>query len=520
MSKSPPPTLECNLFSKFLSLVLPPLLSLMLLAGTISCGGGSTTPAGQGGGGGGGGNSANCSPSVPFSASPVSQAGVGKIVPSTFMDLHLGSSSLPWPTVPFGGLRLWDTATGWAQINSAQGVYDFSSNLDGFLQVAQTHNVDVLYNLARTPTWASSNPTDSTCSYDTTTQGGPGQCDAPNDLNVDGTGTDQHWIDWVTAVATHSVQSPYAHIKYYEIWNEWNASLFWTGTAAQLVRMEQDARCVVEGPPAGLTCNPNSTFDGGPGVGTAIDPSAQIVSPSPVGTASTLTAVQDNLNTYFGTVVGGYHGGQFADVIGFHGYVSTGKSGFCPIPEDVISVIDNMNTAITSASETGKPWFDTEDSWSKASDEDFLDQDREAAFLARYELLQFSMGVARGYWYRWDSTTDYEGALWTAASGPIEAAGAWDEVSNWMLGATFSTACTVKGTVWTCGLTRSGGYQALAVWDAGQDCLNGVCSTSTFTVPASGYTLYRDLTGTETSISDGSVLLGAKPILLETSTLP
>ena len=263
--------------------------------------------------------------------------------------------------------------------------------------------------------------------------------------------------------------------------------------------MEQDARCVIEGPPTGLNCNPNSTFPSG----TAIDPSAKIVTPSPVGTASTLSAVQDNLTTYFTTQVNGYFGGQFADVIGFHGYESTGKSGICPIPEDVITVIDDMNSAITTAGESGKPWFDTEDGWSKAADEDFLDQDREAAFLARYYLLQWSMGVNRSYWYRWDSTDAYVGALWSASGGPIEAVTAWNEISKWMVGATLSTPCTLSGTIWTCGFTR-GSYQALAVWDSAQDCVNGACSTSTYTIPASvTYTMYRDLTGAENTSAEG-----------------
>lgn len=506
MSKSRFAASNRSAFLKFLHLVL-----LLTLAGTISCGGGSNPPP-RGGGGGGGGD---CAQPAPVGTSPKAQGGLAATlnpIPSSFMDLHMGSSSLPWPTVPFGGLRLWDTATGWTQINTAQGVYDWT-NLDGFVSAAQAHpGVDLLYNLARTPTWASNNPTDSSCGYDTSTQGGPGQCDPPSDVDSQGGGTDAAWISWVSAVASRYK----GQIKYYEIWNEWNASLFWVGTPAQLVRMEQDARCVVEGPPSGLNCNPNSSFPSG----TAIDPSARIVTPSPVGSASQLNAVQTNLSTYFGTQVNGYSGGQFADIIGFHGYVSTGKSDTCPIAEDVISVIDDMNTAITSApGETGKPWFDTEDGWSKAADENFLDQDRQAAFLARYEILQRSMGVERGYWYRWDSTQDYTGALWTASSGTIEAANAWEEISKWMVGATLGTACSVQGTVWTCGFTRSG-YQALAVWDASQDCLKGTCATTAFTVPAGGYIEYRDLTDTVTTISGGTVPIGAKPILLETTQLP
>ena len=240
MSKSPPPVSSSHRFFNFLRSILP----LLVLAGTIACGGGSSTPNSVGGGGGGGGGSggggtgANCSQPAPFpvTTSPVAQGGLAvglNPIPATYMDLHMGSSNLPWPTVPFGGLRLWDTATGWAQINTAQGVYDWT-NLDGFVSAAQAHGVDLLYNLARTPAWISSNPSDSTCAYDTSAEGGPGQCDPPSDLNADGSGTDAAWIDWVTAVATRNVTK--GQIKYYEIWNEWNASLFWAGSKANSTR--------------------------------------------------------------------------------------------------------------------------------------------------------------------------------------------------------------------------------------------------------------------------------------------
>ena len=117
MSKNALPTSKHDLFLKFLSLIVP----VLALAGAISCGGGSSNRPGGGGGGGGGG--ADCKLPLPVNSSPSAQGGVGKQVPSTFMDLHVGSSNLvSTVTVPYGGLRLWDTATGWAQINTASGV--------------------------------------------------------------------------------------------------------------------------------------------------------------------------------------------------------------------------------------------------------------------------------------------------------------------------------------------------------------------------------------------------------------
>jgi hypothetical protein len=527
MSTKPSPftTLTCRPTLVYL------VLTLVTLAATLACGGGvSHSEITTGGGGGGGGTSgaacatavtASVAPSI--STSPTVANGVGSVTPSTFMDLHVGSSNLiSGVTIPFGSLRLWDTSTGWAQINTGAptsgnplGVFDFS-NLDGFVS-ATPSGADLLYNLGRTPTWASSNPNDSSCSYDSSTQGGAGQCDPPADLNSDGSGTDQDWINWVTAVAQRNAGQYGDKIKYFEIWNEWNISLFWTGSAAQLVRMEQDASCVIEGTKHGSCSANGSVFPSG----IALDTLAQVVSPSPVGAATDLNQVSKDLTTYFGTTVGGIAGGTFADAIGFHGYVSTPSSSDpCPVAEDVNTVVGDLNGVVAGSSEGGKPWFDTEDSWGKAPDEGFEDADRQAAFLARDFLLQRSMGVARVYWYRWDATQTYGGALWTSSSGITEAGSADGEVNAWIDGATLNSACTVNGTVWQCGFTRSGGYQALAVWDASQDCFNGTCGTTNFTVPGS-YTKYLDLAGNETSAASGSTIqIGAKPILLENQTLP
>jgi hypothetical protein len=243
-----------------------------------------------------------------------------------------------------------------------------------------------------------------------------------------------------------------------------------------------------------------------------------------VGSHNVLNSVQTNLTTYFGAKVGGISGGTFADVIGFHGYVGTKSSSYpCPNPEEVNTVVNGLNTAVSSnpLQAAGKPWFNTEGGWSKAGDEGFTDPDQQSAFLARYFLLQRSLGVDRVYWYRWDATQSVSYALWDAPNGPVSEAGNADgEVNAWLVGATVSSACTANQSVWSCGLTRPGGYKALAVWDAAQTCTKGVCTTSNFTVP-SGYTEYLDLTGKSTSVSSGAtVAIGAKPILLENGSLP
>jgi len=103
-----------------------------------------------------------------------------------------------WPTLQIGAVRLWNTGTTWPALNPSEGTYNWV-RLDKWLSAARQHRVtQIMLTLAMTPQWASSNPGDPICSY------GPGQCDPPNDLNPDGSGTDQHWKDFVRKRLTNT----------------------------------------------------------------------------------------------------------------------------------------------------------------------------------------------------------------------------------------------------------------------------------------------------------------------------
>lgn len=460
--------------------VAAPILtvSMLLLAG---CGGGSShaniTTVG-GGGGGGGGQTAGA-----------------------FFGMHVNFSQTPWPNEPVAGLRMWDDASSWALVSTGPGSYDWTP-IDFWLQQAQTHGADVLYDLARTPVWAQCAPSDTTCgSGDTTvtcaysqlsSEGGPGQCFPPSDLHVDGTGPNQIWINWVTDVATHSVNSTTAHIKYYEIWNEPNTVSQWQGTAQQLVRMAQDAQCIIKG----KNCNSLSTYSK-----TGIDPSAVVLTPAFTGTTQSdvTTAMQGYLQA---------GGGQYADAIAFHGYLGPNP------PEQFANVYSAFSGMLSTQSQQTKQVFNTEASW--GVNNPILDPDKQAAWLSRYILLQASLGVTRFYWYSWDVSGVN---LWSSSGGTTPAGVAFGQMNKWLTGATVSSACSAQGTLWTCGFTRSGGYQALAVWDTSQTCGGGSCTTASYSVPAQ-YTQYLDIAGNTNPISAGNVAVGLKPILLESGNIP
>jgi hypothetical protein len=142
--------------------------------------------------------------------------------------------------------------------------------------------------------------------------------------------------------------------------------------------------------------------------------------------------------------------------------------------------------------------------------------DLQQAFIARMELLYWSQGIARHYWYAYDicgTLTD------EPSSETLKPAGiAYGKIENWMIGATMSQACAGpaypgKG-VWTCALTKPGGTRTLAVWDSSQSCSDRNCTTSSYSYEPSYTKYYTLVDGTSTPLGGGTVQIGAKPVLL------
>jgi hypothetical protein len=261
-------------------------------------------------------------------------------------------------------------------------------------------------------------------------------------------------------------------IQIYELWNEPQNSF--TGTMAEFVALTQHEHDIIR----------------------AIDPAATILSPSTVSYGSAY------LDAYFAA-----GGTKDIDVVAMHAYPNPSN--------DIAEVITgSLTTSIRSVMAkyglSTKSLWDTESSWGYASSGAITDPNLRAAFVARAHLLHWSMGITRLYWYAWDNNNI--GTLWSASNGISEAGIAYQQVYNWMNGATMAHPCSFQGTngyhaVYTCDLTRSGGYQARAVWNTDGD--------STYTAPTQ-FTEYRDLQGNTHSIgSYNQVTIGQEPILLE-----
>ncbi len=386
-------------------------------------------------------------------------------IPATLFGMSAHDGVLygnPWPTMAITGMRLWDSHVAWGQINTAKGVYDWST-LDSWISKAASHNSTLIYTFGYTPSWASSKSNDESC------DNGDGSCDPPSDLNSDGTGSDQHFIDFVTAIAKHAPS-----ITYWEMWNTPHDVKQWTGTYAQLVRMTQDANTYIK----------------------KYIPTAKILSPA----NGQLNYNYPNANCTMPDKLGSFlaaGGSKYIDIVALHTYYTT-------TPEDIVPVIQCYQSTMSTYKISSLPIWSTEGAW--GTDSSLPSSSDQAGFVARLYLLLWSNGVVRHYWYDWN---DYRtGTL--EANGKANTAGtAYTKVESWMSGRTMSTLCSQSSTskIWTCGLTGSGGYDAQAVWHPG--------GNKSYTAPTK-YVNYLDLSGNKHTISKGAtVTVGTEPILLQ-----
>jgi hypothetical protein len=374
-------------------------------------------------------------------------------LPTAFFSQSLAElTASHFPSVPFGGLRLWDTKTTWALIELSRGTYDWQV-LDMWTEWASSNQKDSMYTFGRVPHWA-----------------GPGQALAPSDIDSG----DAQWKEFVTALVQHSLASPEHHISYYEMWNEPDLKSNWAGTPAQLVTMVSDAYAIIH----------------------ALDPTAKVVGPSP--------STANQFGVHFLPDYYAAGGAPAQDIVGLHAYLYTG-SDFFTSPANITVAISQLKSLMAKYSIGNKPIWLTEGNWN-ASGTQTLTDDQEAAYLAQeYMLIWSTDAVSRYYWYAWDNLK--VGQLWDETNGIHPAGTTYGLLATWLIGSTHTAnPCNVAtDQTWTCSLILSSGYPAQIIW-------NPNISKTIAVDPA--FATYQTLTTSGVqSIVNHQATIGALPVL-------
>jgi len=335
-------------------------------------------------------------------------------VPNSFwgVQIHDPSSMYPVPSGPvFNVVRLWDTATGWADMVDGNPCtpplpsYDYTVFDQWGMKYADLGSAApaIIYTVAKTPCLLSSNPADSTCS-----DGGQGRCDPPKDITCTGSaaggtgGTDDYFKNFLSGLWRHiKSRSYYATIPqwYVEIWNEPDTPGFWDNTwiAKQcqdpnapyrfLVRMAADAKTTIQG----------------------IDSKVQFLTP-PVN--DPLTQVKAPNGWWYNYLLqGGYN---YADVASVHGYMHQDVhhepiEDLCCDPNN--SLVGEARSTMAMFFPSGTPLFLTEGSYGGKNPHNPSD---DVAFTGEYYTLALSgPGLVNNLdWYAWDITSP----LWDGSS--------------------------------------------------------------------------------------------------------
>jgi hypothetical protein len=151
------------------------------------------------------------------------------------------------PLVMPGIIRSWDTYTGWADLADSRGHYNWSQ-LDKLMNMADSHGASLLYVFGLIPNWAAS-------AGDTTGCHRKKNCRPPSDLNREalcqgsmaGTRTtDCQMKEFVRDLLLHArahvnpATGRSTPIKYIELGNETNGVNEWRGTVDEHARLSRD----------------------------------------------------------------------------------------------------------------------------------------------------------------------------------------------------------------------------------------------------------------------------------------
>jgi hypothetical protein len=389
---------------------------------------------------------------------PVADTG---IIPASYFGMHLNKLGVhqTYPPVGQGMMRLWNTGTEWADIESYNGamlnpqnwIYNSSANngfrLDYYVDFIQTNDptTEMIYTMGQSPSWAAGNNT------------------LPPDNLAD-------WQNYVSIAGNRY----HNKIRYWEPWNEVDYSGTYSGSLQKLDSISLIAFQELKN----------------------IDPANKILSPNFTGPEMLAHYLYEG-------------GGGHEDIISWHHYPSR-------TPEDMIPEIIGMQDLMQNYNLSGKPLWNTEGAITIPNTGSF-DPGEEAAALCRAYVVQWSFGVSNFNWYAWDvfggSLTQYARLSYSATPNQYDsitpAGEAYRQTALWMKGAKMKSRA-IMGATWMMGLERPGGYKAWIVWNT--------AGPLSFNLPSFMNVIqYRDLAGNVVQQTGSSVQISQSPILLENS---
>jgi hypothetical protein len=335
-----------------------------------------------------------------------------------------------------------------------KGKFDWHS-LDTWVAQSEIHHVQLDYVFVNTPLWASTMPGEP-C---------PGKrfgCAAPPDLD--------EWSAFVTALVTRYR----GKISSYELWNEPNGSGFWTGTPKQMVELAARAYPIIK----------------------SIDPDAIVTTPA-VSSSGWPLSHDAWLDAYLAA-----GGGKYADVIAWHGYAGRNDRPALP-PEGLSDQIQALRKVLAKHNLSQTPVWNTEGGWGKNLQ--LPDENAQAAFLAKWYMINFTNGIARAYWYQWDNV-DW-GTLWREGSGMTPAGKAAQQVVGWLDGTKAAAPCGPDrgSTLWVCAL-RKGNQLYQVAWSAHGEVAMTKLDNAVAVTP---------LGGTRQPLPAGPLVVTSQPVLIE-----
>ncbi len=333
---------------------------------------------------------------------------IDKPIQDTLFGLHMHNvlkKDKPWPTVPFKTWRLWDTGICWPEIQPNKNQWDFTL-IDKAVKLAEEKNVDIVINIGLSPRWAAARPNN---------KSGYGE-----ELTASEPGNIEDWKIYVRALAERYK----GKIKYWEIWNEPDLTLFYTGTPKKMVELVKEAYLILK----------------------EVDPENKIISPSVTGYVALLPWLKSFLDQ---------GGKDYIDIIGTHFYVWFKTD----TPEKVISTINTIREYANANGLNDIPIWNTECGIRK---ENVTDPELAIGYIARLSLVQWYYGIERFMIYSWDN--NYQIRM-VDKDYKVEnnVALAFRETQKWLIGATVKDMIKVGNNVWIARLKRNDA-EARIIW--------------------------------------------------------